>query len=234
MAFHFPKLQTNIHITNLQIFNIMELHFINSIKNSIKHWYIPLLVGLLFVIISIVVFRSPLGSLITLAMLFSISFILGGVSEIIFSIVNRKGMHNWGWSLVFGIITLIVGLLLLSNPALSILSLSFYIGFIMMFRSVSAISFAIDLKKFGSKNWIGLLILGILGAIFSILLIWNPVFAGMSVVVLVALSFLFAGLFSIFFSFQLRKLHKMSKEVSPQIRERIIELQEDIRGEWGQ
>lgn len=210
----------------------MELHFINSIRNSIKHWYIPLLVGLFFVIISIIVFSSPLSSLITLAMLFSLSFILGGLSEVIFSIANRKGMHNWGWSLVFGIITFVVGILLFINPALSISVLAFYVGFIMMFRSISAISFAIDIKKFGNRNWIGLLIFGILGTIFSFLLIWNPVFAGLSVVVLVALSFLFTGLFSILFSFQLRKLHKMSKEVSPQIRERIIQLQEDIRGEW--
>lgn len=210
----------------------MHTSFLNSIKNSIKHWYIPLLVGLLFVIVSIVVFTSPVSSLVTLSILFALSFLFGGLSEIVFSIANRNQLDNWGWSLAFGILTFIIGTSLLIHPGLSISVLAFYVGFLLLFRSISSISFAMDLKKYGSKNWGGLLIFGILGAIVSFILIWNPVFAGMSIIVLVALSFLFAGLFSIFLSFQLRKLHKSSKKVSVELKERYDDLMEEIREEW--
>ncbi|MDT0294915.1 DUF308 domain-containing protein [Mesonia ostreae] len=47
------------------------------------------------------------------------------------------------------------------------------------------------------------------------MLLWNPAFAGLSVVWLIGLSFLFGGLFSIFFALQLRKLHKYSKKLVP-------------------
>lgn len=211
----------------------MESIFLNSIKNSIKHWYIPLLVGILFIIVSIVSFTSPITSLLTLSLLFALSFLFGGLSEIVFSITNRHQLDNWGWSLAFGILTFIIGISLVMHPGMSISVLAFYVGFLLLFRSISSIGFALDVKKYGSKNWIGLLIFGILGAIVSFILIWNPVFAGMSVVVLVALSFLFAGLFSIFLAFQLRKLHKLSKEVSPKIQERIDQLKIDIKKEWG-
>lgn len=210
----------------------MQTSFLNSIKQSIKHWYIPLLVGILFVIVSIVVFTSPVGSLLALSFFFALSFLFGGLSEIIFSIANRNRLDNWGWSLAFGIITFLIGTSLVMHPALSISVLAFYIGFLLLFRSISSISFALDVKKHGSKNWGGLLIFGILGAIVSFILIWNPVFAGMSIVILVALSFLFAGLFSIFLALQLKKLHKLSKNVSPEIEKRIAQLQEDIRREW--
>ena len=210
----------------------METLILKSIKDAIKHWYIPLLVGLFFVIVAIVAFTSPASSLLTLSILFSLSFLFGGLSEIIFSAANRHHMENWGWSLAFGIITFIVGILLLINPALSISVLAFYIGFVVLFRSVASISFALDIKKYGSKNWGGLLAFGILGAIFSFILIWNPVFAGMSVVILIALSFLSAGLFSIYLSLQLRKLHKSGKKLSAKLRERFEELAEDIREEW--
>jgi len=211
----------------------MQTLFSQSIKDAIRHWYIPLLVGIFFVIVSIVVFTSPLSSLLTLAVLFAISFLLGGVAEIVFSIANRHRMANWGWSLGFGIITLIIGILLISNPGLSLTALAFYIGFTILFRSISSISFALDIKRYGSKNWVSLLIFGILGAIFSFILIWNPAFAGLSIVWLVALSFLFGGLFSIFFAMQLRKLHKHSKELSPELRERYQQLEHDIKNEWG-
>lgn len=211
----------------------METLFLKSVKKALKHWYIPLLVGLFFVIVSIVVFSSPLTSLITLSILFAISFLFGGISEIAFSIANRHQLENWGWSLAFGIITLIAGLLLVLNPGLSMVTLAFYVGFIVLFRSVAAISFSLDLKKYGSRNWGWLLGLGILGAIFSFILLWNPLFAGIGVVMLVGLSFLFAGLFSILFSFQLRKLHKASKDLSPELRQRYETLEQDIRREWG-
>lgn len=209
----------------------MEKSFLNSIKQAIKHWYIPLLVGVFFVVVSVVAFTSPASSLLALSYLFALSFVFGGISEIIFSVVNRHQLDNWGWSLAFGIITFIVGMSLTIHPALSISILAFYIGFVILFRSVSAISFALDVKRYGSKNWGVLLIFGILGIIFSFILIWNPIFAGMSVVVLIALSFLFAGLFSIFLSFQLRKLHKSSKPISADLRARYDALMEDIRQE---
>ncbi|UPS92840.1 HdeD family acid-resistance protein [Bizionia sp. M204] len=210
----------------------MEATFLKSIKEAIKHWYIPVIVGLFFVIVSIIVFMSPAGSLLTLSILFALSFLFGGLSEIIFSVVNRHQLENWGWSLAFGIITFIVGTSLLIHPALSIPVLAFYIGFIILFRSVAAISFALDIKQYGSKNWGILLGLGILGIIFSFILIWNPIFAGMSVVILVALSFLFSGLFSIYLGLQLRQIHKSSKSISAELKERYDDLMEEIRDEW--
>ncbi len=209
----------------------MNTSFLGSLKQSIKHWYIPLLVGILFVIISIVAFTSPASSLLALSLIFALSFLFGGLSEIVFSIANRNRLDNWGWSLAFGIITFLIGTSLVMHPALSLTVLAFYIGFLLLFRSISSISFALDIKKHGSKSWGGLLIFGILGAIVSFILIWNPLFAGMSVVILVALSFLFTGLFSILLSFQLRKLHKNSKVISAKLKSRYEELMEEIRKE---
>ncbi|MFD2551695.1 HdeD family acid-resistance protein [Bizionia sediminis] len=210
----------------------METLFVKTIKDAVKHWYIPFFVGLFFVIVSIIAFTSPAGSLLTLSILFALSFLFGGLSEVAFALVNRRQLHNWGWSLAFGIITFIVGVSLLTHPALSISVLAFYIGFIVLFRSVAAISFALDLKRYGTKNWGLLLALGILGIVFSFILIWNPVFAGLSIVILVALSFLFAGLFSMILALQLRKLHTASKGMSAELEARYHQLMEDIKSEW--
>lgn len=210
----------------------MESSLLKSLKKTIKHWYIPLLVGIFFIIVSGVSFAWPESSLLALSLLFAISFLLGGFSEIVFSLANREQLDNWGWSLAFGIVTSIVGILLMLNPALSITTLAFYIGFVVLFRSISTIGFAMDIKKYGSKNWGALLGLGIIGTIVSFILIWNPIFAGLSVVILIALSFLFAGLFNIFLSFQLRKLHKSSKTISAKLVERYDDLMKEIREEW--
>lgn len=209
----------------------MDTFIIKSIKEVVKNWYIPLVVGILFVLISILTFSSPLGSLLALSIFFALSFLFGGISEIIFSITNRNQMQNWGWSLTFGIITFIIGLALTIQPALSIEVMGFYIGFGVLFRSIASISFALDVKQYGSKQWIGLLVLGILGAIAAFILIWNPVFAGLSAVVLIAFSFLFVGLFSVLFSFELRKINKSAKTISAKLRTRHDELMKEIQAE---
>lgn len=209
----------------------METFVLKSIKEAVKNWYIPLLVGLLFVLVSIVAFASPVSSLFALSIFFALTFLFGGFSEIVFSIVNRRQMDNWGWSLAFGIITFIVGLSLTIHPALSMSVMVFYIGFVILFRSVAAISFALDMKRYGTKSWGGLLALGILGAISSFILIWNPVFAGLSIIILIAFSFLFAGLFSIYFSLQLQKLYKSPKTISAELRERYDGIIKEIRKE---
>lgn len=212
----------------------MRTQFLNSIKDTVKHWYIPLIVGILFVGLSILVFSSPLSSLLTLSIFFAITFLFGGISEIIFSVVNRHRLENWGWALAFGIITTLIGGLLILNPQLSLAALLFYVGFTILFRSIGAISFALDVKRYGSKNWGLLLAFGIIGAVVSFFLIWNPAFAGISVVILVAMGFLLGGLFNIYFSIQLRRVHKNMKQISPELRERYLKLEEDLKKEWNE
>ncbi|MFT3827844.1 MAG: DUF308 domain-containing protein [Chitinophagaceae bacterium] len=178
------------------------------VRERVKYWYVPLLVGIFFIILGLYVFSQPLSSFLALAILFSVSFIITGLIEIIFSISNRHELDNWGWMLTFGIIGVIAGILLISNPALSLATLSLYIGFLVLFRSIAAISVSIDMRNYGASDWGFILTMGILGVILAFILLWNPLFAGLSLVYWIALSFIAAGMFSIYFSVILKKLKK--------------------------
>lgn len=213
--------------------NIQHENIISQLHQKLsKHWYIPLIVGILFVILSIAVFTSPLSSLLALSIFFALSFLFSGLSEVFFSIANRNTLPNWGWSLAFGILTTIIGFSLVVHPGLSISVLAFYIGFLLLFRSIASISFALDVKKYGSKNWGSLLAFGILGALASLFLIWNPLFTGIGLTILMAVSILFAGLFSIFLALQLRKIHVHGRKISSNLKERYDDSMEEIRDEW--
>lgn len=47
-----------------------------------------------------------------------------------------------------------------------------------------------------------------------------------------AVSILFAGLFSIFLAIQLRKIHVHGRKISSNLKERYDDLMEEIRDEW--
>ena len=86
----------------------MKTSFVKSIRKSARYWFIPLIVGILFIILGGYTIATPLKSYLALAVLFSLSFLVTGTSEVIFAFVNRKEIENWGWSLSLGIITAII------------------------------------------------------------------------------------------------------------------------------
>jgi len=178
----------------------------NSLLQSSRHWYLLLILGIILIIVGIWVFSTPVVSYATLSLLFAFSFFVTGILEIIYAVSNRKEMNNWGWSLVGGIIDLVIGILLISLPLTSMLFLAFYVGFGILFRSVMAIGQAINLKTQKAGDWGYLLLIGILGLLFSFILIWNPLFAGFTIVFYTGMAFLIVGIFEIYFSFRLRKI----------------------------
>ncbi len=206
----------------------MRTYFFKPILEAVRLWFVPLLIGIIFFIVGIVVLSSPLSALVSLSILFSISFLFGGIAEIIFALQNRKVLENWGWQLTMGIFTLLIGILLLRNPELSVKTLSLFVGFLIMFRGIAAISFSLDIKRYGGRNWGWLLASGIIGTIISFILIGNFTLAGMFAVIFVGMSFIFGGVFNVIFSFQLRKIHRRSKKISEKLKERYHALHQEI------
>jgi uncharacterized membrane protein HdeD (DUF308 family) len=203
---------------------------IKTVQHSVKNWYILLIVGLVFLGAGIYTFLSPEASFLALALLFGYSFLVSGAIEIIFSVSNRNELENWGWTLIFGIITFLIGVILLSRPGITMLALSLSLGFLVLFRSIGAISFSLDLKNFhDNSGWGTLMALGILGLIFSFVLLWNPSFAGSTIVFWTGLALVSAGLFSIYLSLKLRKLKGAYQNISSELKSRFDQLNEDIR-----
>lgn len=188
----------------------------NSIKDTIKHWYLPLILGIIFIVIGIWAIVTPAATYLSLALLFSIAFFVTGILEIIFSISHRKQLDGWGWSLASGILSFIIGVLLIIYPQVSILTLPLFVGFVVLFHSTMAIAWSIELKKYKVSDWGWLLFTGILGVIFSFLLLLNPLFAGLTVALLTGIALITIGIFHIHFSIELKKLKKTFKNLNDQ------------------
>ena len=65
-------------------------------------------------------------------------------------------------------------------------TLAYYVGFVVLFRSIAAIGMSLDLKKTGILEWGTLMAAGILGSVLGILLLAHPLFAGASLLTLVS------------------------------------------------
>ena len=203
-------------------------NLLNTLINTIKHWYIPLVVGILFLALGIYIFTVPLETYVTLSILFSISFITSGLFEIFFSIQNSKALTGWGWYLVGGIFSLIMGVYLVNYPGISIVILPFIVGFTVMFRSFQLLGIAFDMKSLGILRWGNLAIASVLGIIFSFILLANPIFSGISIVTATALAFIFIGTALTILSFDLKNVKNMPNKISNTLKDKIANLQKEI------
>ncbi|MBL0295235.1 MAG: DUF308 domain-containing protein [Saprospiraceae bacterium] len=201
---------------------------LHQISNSVKHWYLPLIIGVLFILFGIYIFTVPLETYLTLSIFFSASYIVSGLMDIFFSIGNNKTLKGWGWYLVGGIFTLAIGIYLAIYPSISMVVLPFFVGFTMLFRSFQLLGFSFDMKDLKILNWGNAAITSVLGIILSLLLLANPIFTGISLVTITALSFIFVGIASVVLAFNLKKLKDFPDKLTPELKSRINAIQDEI------
>ena len=200
---------------------------VKKIQNTLKYWYVPAIIGILFIVMGVYLFTVPEATYLSLVILFSLSFLITGILETWFSIQNREDLEGWGWYLASGLFSLLIGIVLILRPEIAATTLPFFVGFSLLFRSFQGLGFAFEVKKHGVINWGNLAIISILGLIFSFFLIANPIFTSMSLVVLTALAFIFPGIHAIILSFQLRKLKRLPKTLKKEFQSKMDALKNE-------
>jgi uncharacterized membrane protein HdeD (DUF308 family) len=80
------------------------------------------LLGVLSLIIGLYAVRHVLVTLLALALLFGIYWIVNGAVEL-FMALSARGVPGRGWTVVMGVISVLAGLLVLVYPAISLLTL---------------------------------------------------------------------------------------------------------------
>ena len=222
---------TKVHKPKNPIFRLMEYPEIKSIRTSVSYWYIILLIGLIYLAVGFMVLVRPAEALIALATLLGFGFMLAGAIEILFSLANRKEMHNWGWPFVLGVLTFLIGVLFISNPDFTILLMTLTMGFLVLFRSIAAVIFSLDLKHYGAKYWWVLMALALLGIFFSFALLMSHMLSGGMIVIWTGLSFISAGVYNLVLSLRLRKLRGISSRLSEELMAKYREIQREVQQE---
>jgi len=186
--------------------------FISEIRQVIRYWWIFPTSGTLLILFGAIVFAYSAAAYAGLTIYFEIAFVVNGVLEIVFALSNFRSMHGWGWHMAGGIFDLLVGVLLVSNPILAAVSLPFFAGFWLLFRSVSIIGRVFDLTTMPWSERSLLLVLGAAGLIFSFMILYNPVLGALTLITWTALALFTIGVFYIYLGLHLRKLREEERK----------------------
>ena len=106
-----------------------------------------------------------MNAILGIAVYIGVSLLLTGIIQTGASFASRAALPNWGWALAGGLIDILFGFVLLSNPALTAASLPFVVGFWIIVSGIMSFADAFQSRKEGNSLW-GL---GMLGGVISIL-----------------------------------------------------------------
>ncbi len=161
----------------------------------------------------------------------SISYVIGGILVAIGVIALLKYINNINkeakneLDLVYGLVTIILGIIVISNPKAIASIIPFILGIIIVISSASKIEYSFELKKSNHHLWKSTLIMSLVTLLCGILLIFNP-FAGAEFITKVIGIILFVyGILDIVSTFRIRKTIKKADKDQKKIEDKIPEAQ---------
>ncbi|MBM9466513.1 HdeD family acid-resistance protein [Nakamurella leprariae] len=119
-----------------------------------EKWGATIVLGVLSIVAGIIALVWPV--ITALALLYVVAFwaIIAGVMSIAGAFGLRKaGIGHWGWTLVFGILSVVFGLvLLIGNPVSGILGLIWAIGIFVIVEGIALIAGSFAVRSLGKSG----------------------------------------------------------------------------------
>ncbi len=117
-------------------------------RHVFKAWIWYLMFGLIEMVLGAYLLFQPELAAQALILYLGFWFTYMGISRISFSFVMKDmGIKNWWWTLVGGILTLLLASFVILNPVFGLFSLVYLISFSIFVMGLMAISFGRELKK---------------------------------------------------------------------------------------
>jgi uncharacterized membrane protein HdeD (DUF308 family) len=121
---------------------------------QVKSWgrfVLWLLLGALYIVAGFVTFENPLLAAAILTLILGVSLVGSGIMRIVLAFSVREGMP-WIWIAASGVITLIIGLIILAHwPFSSLFVLGLFLGIDLIFAGAGWISLGLGLRPRGAS-----------------------------------------------------------------------------------
>ena len=116
-----------------------------------KHWWSPLILGIILLALGILILLFPGVSYITMSMLFGIVIALSGIMYIGMGI--KRKMKGSGWLIFGGAFELLLGIFLSFSPGVSAIALPLVLGFWLLFKGFSLLGLIFSIGTEEYPGW---------------------------------------------------------------------------------
>lgn len=161
----------------------------------------------------------------------ALSYILGGVLLVlgIIAIINffkESSMNPFNdLNIVYGIVTIILGILIISNPTVIATFIPFVVGLGILISSSIKLAYSIELKNNNDEVWQSTLILAAISALCGILILFNPFKTSVIVFKIIGTFIIIYSLLDILSIYQIKKSFRNIKDNLEKIEDVTIDAE---------
>jgi uncharacterized membrane protein HdeD (DUF308 family) len=163
-------------------------------------WWLVLVEGILVALFGLLLLAAPGASLFFIVQLLGLYLFIAGIFRIIDIFIDSS---SWGLKLVAGILCLIAGLAVLRHPLWSTIAapagLVIIVGFLAMLQGAAGLVVA-----FQGGGW-GMGILSVLGILFGLILVINPLIGVAALPFILGIFMLIGGVGAVVQAFRMRR-----------------------------
>jgi uncharacterized membrane protein HdeD (DUF308 family) len=169
-----------------------------TVSRSQRHWWMFVIRGIVFILLGIYMIAEPAGSFAALGFLFGLIIFLVGVSELL-RVSRERTVGSRQWHLMLGIIDVILGVVFMAHVTASMAILRIILGLWFLFKGISLFTFS----RHNITSW-WLTAGAILVFVFGLLVLFNPTFGDMTIILWAAIAFIITGIFNTWLGFSLK------------------------------
>lgn len=168
-----------------------------------KNWWVFAVRGIFAIIFGVLALIWPGLTLLTLVLMFGVYALVDGFFAVVAGVKSYGTSERWWIVLLGGIVGIIVGILTFFWPDATALVILYFIAAWALVTGILDIIAAIQLRKVITNEW-SMGLAGLASAIFGILLFLFPGAGALSVVWIIGIYAIIAGILFIILGFRLR------------------------------
>ena len=172
-----------------------------------KNWWLLTINGIAAIIFGLIAIFFPDVTLLVLIVYFGILAMFLGAFLVVAALSNRKKTDMWSLWLVEGVVNLVIGLMLLTYPEVSVKIFLVLLAIWAILLGAIQIISVVGLWSMIRRRWL-LLLNGVLGIVFGILIISYPFEGAKVITVFIGAYTLILGIFSVVISQVMRKVRE--------------------------
>jgi len=166
----------------------------DAIARTVRdHWKLFLIEGIILVVLGLLAVAVPLLASLAVTMLFGWLFLISGIVGLITTFSMRQAPGFW-WSVLSAVLGILVGGLLLAQPALGLVTLTYVLIAFFVVEGLATIMFALDHRSKLSGRWGWMLVSGIVDLFLAaIILMGLPGTVAWALGLIVGINMVFGG-----------------------------------------
>lgn len=168
-----------------------------------NNWVLLLIAGLIALVGGIIALLNPLAATVTAVMLAGWIMVAAGVIEII-GVFSANGWGARIWSLILGLLTVVLGLYILANPIISAVVLTWLVGVLFLATGATKVVLSFGLRGTGFMAVV--LLSGIVSIVLGVMVLSNFPYSAAGILgILLAVELISTGVANIALSLRLRQ-----------------------------